>query len=252
MKTCAFGGCSNKPRGRGLCHKHFVQEREAGTLRKNWPTKLEKFRAQNPDKYSGCLESECEFLATRRGLCDLHYYKRKDEGTLPDPKHVKWFNSDGSRMSCSLSGCPREVYMGGLCRPHYSFKLSGRDPNEYEDLKACPVQDCGRTMRPSSEICKRCNQFRWRYSLSVGQVIKLNESRRCSNPGCRSENRVHLDHNHSCCPPESFPQSSKVSCGGCVRGWLCSPCNKSLGSLKEDPRRIEGLLVYLKGVSSGS
>lgn len=30
------------------------------------------------------------------------------------------------------------------------------------------------------------------------------------------------------------------------RGWLCSNCNVALGMLKDDPTRIEQLLVYLK------
>lgn len=249
MNTCAYEDCSNKPKGRGLCHKHFVQEREAGTLRKNWPTELEKFRANNPDRYPGCSESGCDLLSSRRGLCDKHYYARKEEGTLPAPLHIKWINTDGSRKTCPVSGCDRPIYMGGLCRPHYSYKMSGRDPEDYEDLKVCPSPGCGRAMRPTSQICKRCNQFRWRYSLTVEQVISLNENRVCLNPGCGSSERVHLDHDHSCCPPNKFETSHKKSCGKCVRGWLCSPCNKALGMLQENPRRIEGLLEYLESHS---
>ncbi len=33
---------------------------------------------------------------------------------------------------------------------------------------------------------------------------------------------------------------------GAFRGWLCNGCNVALGFLKDNPRRIEGLLAYLR------
>lgn len=50
----------------------------------------------------------------------------------------------------------------------------------------------------------------------------------------------HVDHDHSCCP-------GIKSCGKCVRGLLCSPCNKGIGHLRDNVLIIESALKYLRG-----
>lgn len=49
-----------------------------------------------------------------------------------------------------------------------------------------------------------------------------------------------VDHDHTCCP-------GSVSCGLCVRGFLCGQCNSAAGLLGEDPERVLALVRYLKG-----
>jgi hypothetical protein len=45
--------------------------------------------------------------------------------------------------------------------------------------------------------------------------------------------RLSVDHDHACC-------SGAVSCGKCVRGLLCKPCNRDvLGHLRDDPAAFE-------------
>lgn len=53
----------------------------------------------------------------------------------------------------------------------------------------------------------------------------------------------HVDHDHSCCP-----QPGK-SCGKCIRGLLCSNCNKMLGAY-EYMLKFNTLKTYLKPHSS--
>lgn len=52
----------------------------------------------------------------------------------------------------------------------------------------------------------------------------------CQNTGCSFVGALHCDHDHST---------------GAGRGWLCGPCNRALGLLKDDPARIQGLAAYL-------
>lgn len=47
----------------------------------------------------------------------------------------------------------------------------------------------------------------------------------------------HIDHDHSCCP-------GIKTCGKCIRGILCSRCNKSLGMLEDNPAIIYSLALY--------
>lgn len=49
-----------------------------------------------------------------------------------------------------------------------------------------------------------------------------------------------VDHDHRCCP------AKKRSCGQCIRGLLCSNCNRALGWLNDDPDLVEKAARYLR------
>ena len=48
-----------------------------------------------------------------------------------------------------------------------------------------------------------------------------------------------VDHDHSCCP-------EAASCGDCIRGFLCTPCNTGLGKLKDDTDVLRRAIDYLE------
>lgn len=50
---------------------------------------------------------------------------------------------------------------------------------------------------------------------------------------------VHVDHDHTCC-------SGQKTCGKCVRGLLCSFCNRGIGQLREDPDILQRAVLYLE------
>lgn len=47
-----------------------------------------------------------------------------------------------------------------------------------------------------------------------------------------------VDHDHTCCP-------GSVSCGRCVRGFLCGHCNRAAGDVRDDPNIARSLAEYL-------
>jgi hypothetical protein len=55
---------------------------------------------------------------------------------------------------------------------------------------------------------------------------------------CKVNEAVNIDHDHSCC-------NKRFSCGSCVRGVLCFPCNVALGILKDSTQNIKNLLEYI-------
>lgn len=147
---------------------------------------------------------------------------------------------------CEKPGCDKKVHARLMCQHHYNqwYNTERDATSDARDL--CDTPGCGRTKVANSPICKRCNQFRWRYSLSTERMVELQSNRVCGNPGCGATgSTLHLDHDHACCGPGKFSTSHKKSCGECVRGWLCRGCNMSLGALQEDPERIRGLLAYI-------
>jgi hypothetical protein len=54
---------------------------------------------------------------------------------------------------------------------------------------------------------------------------------------------AHVDHDHGCCP------GGARSCGRCIRGLMCPPCNQALGWLEAGPvdslDRCIGIAAYL-------
>lgn len=56
--------------------------------------------------------------------------------------------------------------------------------------------------------------------------------------GNNGKDRLVIDHDHTCCPGD-------YSCGSCIRGLLCSACNRALGLLKEDTNALLNAIRYL-------
>lgn len=53
-----------------------------------------------------------------------------------------------------------------------------------------------------------------------------------------------VDHDHSCC--KGLP-----TCGKCIRGVLCMPCNMAAGVMKDSIQDLEALVAYLKRAKEG-
>jgi hypothetical protein len=65
------------------------------------------------------------------------------------------------------------------------------------------------------------------------------------NPRSSEPQRLSIDHNHSCCPPDS---SHRVkSCGKCIRSFLCRECNIKLAEVESFVRTpTDAERVYLR------
>ena len=54
-----------------------------------------------------------------------------------------------------------------------------------------------------------------------------------------TQRQLCVDHDHSCC-------TGDTSCGKCIRGLLCSKCNRGLGLLQDSCKVVEKALAYLR------
>lgn len=54
--------------------------------------------------------------------------------------------------------------------------------------------------------------------------------------------RFVVEHDHSCCPGQR-------TCGSCIRGLTCHPCNRLLGQAKDDPEILIKAAAYLLSYS---
>lgn len=81
-----------------------------------------------------------------------------------------------------------------------------------------------------------------RFGITPEEYGKLYEAqgRRCAI--CRratgATKRLAVDHDHTCCP-------GPTSCGRCVRGLLCGPCNDEMAHARDDPEHFRRAIRYL-------
>jgi hypothetical protein len=81
-----------------------------------------------------------------------------------------------------------------------------------------------------------------RYNLSMDQLeaMEADQGGRCAICGDveTTKGSLSVDHDHNCCPGTG-------SCGECVRGLLCSNCNRALGLLKDSVKVLRSAIDYL-------
>ena len=223
---CIATDCERPKFEVGYCRYHYSSLMKSGDLPRR---RIKNYNCEAP----GCDEP-----ARRLRLCFKHIMQFDKRGHDPEFVFDSHKKPPQGSLPCAFESCGRPFHTRGLCRTHYvqSRKPGGR-LIEVNRGAPCPVPGCespGGYRRP---LCKSHAYYSRQYGLTDQQVAELFVNRACGNPGCRSTERLHLDHDHSCC--------EGASCGSCVRGWLCTTCNTSLGLLQESRSRILGLAEYL-------
>lgn len=170
--------------------------------------------------------------------------------------------------TCKEENCGKVVHAKGLCQPHYrqvsrrerGLKPPGpkRDPTKpYSKFRPPKARElathCGRGheyTEKNTRPCKTCGAERQRQyrpkakGLTTERVAEMLEEQNyccaiCFDPfpveGLR---RYDIDHDHICCPGER-------TCGKCVRGLLCRPCNRGLGGFRDNTKFLQSAMDYL-------
>lgn len=79
-----------------------------------------------------------------------------------------------------------------------------------------------------------------RHGLTIEEYAQMlaRQNYRCYVCNYMSDESLNIDHNHSCCP-------GPYGCRKCVRGLLCSHCNRVLGMAGDNPDTLLKLASYL-------
>jgi len=96
--------------------------------------------------------------------------------------------------------------------------------------------------------CKECKKFMGtekvlsKYGLNVISYMEMFNAQDgvcviCKKPENNGK-RLSVDHDHLCC-------LGAYSCGKCIRGLLCSRCNKTLGMVQDNPDYLNAMIEYL-------
>lgn len=115
---------------------------------------------------------------------------------------------------------PKQVYCSKSCRGKAEYLRNGKPG-------LTPI------------VMRKYNLARYGLTPERFDQIMTEQGDRCASCGTDSPpTGWHIDHDHSCCP-------GGRSCGRCVRGILCSPCNTGLGHFGDDPDRLLAAAAYL-------
>lgn len=78
-----------------------------------------------------------------------------------------------------------------------------------------------------------------RHSLSIEEYNELLSRYDGKCYVCQIAEATHIDHDHNCC------NSTRYTCGKCVRGILCRDCNLLLGNAKDRVDTLSNAVLYL-------
>lgn len=144
-------------------------------------------------------------------------------------------------------------------RPEYEFNIRARkgtdNPLRYNECAECELdrkkheRHVRVTKQREAGTYTVTQERRWeaglktRYGLNADGFYRLFETQGgvcavCGSDDPRGKNWV-VDHDHSCCP-------GKKTCGLCIRGILCSPCNSAIGMLYDSPAVLRTAANYLE------
>ncbi len=96
------------------------------------------------------------------------------------------------------------------------------------------------TDTPTKE-CNKCEEVKEYEAFYLNFLSQMSPPLDCKicktiNPGTQD---FAVDHDHARCP-------GKQSCGECVRGILCNPCNQAIGLMSDNPATLRLAAEYLE------
>jgi hypothetical protein len=214
-KLCSFPDCGRKHESHGYCASHASQLRKTGVVK---PLRVHSYRGMV------CSFEGCDRQPIGRGLCYSHYeMQRLGEPLRPvkprrEPRSTLIRDESGNKQCLNCEGWQGEG-----------------------EFYASPITSDGLGV-----TCKTC--MKWGNALRLFGVTPERYEAMLSGQGgvCAScgappspDRRMAIDHDHACCP------TAGRSCGACVRGLLCSPCNTGLGFFGDSPDRLMAAAAYL-------
>jgi hypothetical protein len=272
---CSYTNCGNPVFSRGICRKHYEQERLetaspcsfSGCDKKSYRGALcsAHYRAEQLKKHPICAVAGCENhqKTLSSGLCEKHLFRYTRHGSIEQPRNKDW----GARETHPLYG----TYHGQRRKPNGMCKEWADD--FWVFVKAVSPKPEGHTLRkynqkepigpsnwywkesiPSKDPAKwqkvwrehnpdkvKNMQLRKMYGITFDEYKTMLEGQRhkcaiCNNPETAVDAKG----------AERFMAVDHCHKSGKIRALLCAACNKSLGGFKDDPKLLRKAAEYLE------
>ena len=137
---------------------------------------------------------------------------------------------------------PERILTCQRCGTEFKKTNYGRDPRTCPD---CRNEDYESRRKPRTVTTEQ--RYAWKmvraYSITIEDRDAMADRQGhrcalCNTP--EADRRLHLDHDHACCP------ASGTSCGKCIRGLICRACNNALGLIGDDIETLQRMVKYLQ------
>lgn len=245
---CEVAGCEKPQRGRKLCAMHLARVHATGSPHKTASGRIAYGHGAK------CALEGCERPRRKRSWCESHYARWRRTGD-PGGGGPMWAEGGRPCPVCDGDTERRQRYCSDSCRmAARRAGAAGRDVNRAVQSLATPCQLCdepialgrgeGKLARVDTKFCRRCGRDSAdarrlrRYRITPTEYA---EALKRGCPICGDKpSSLHVDHDHSCCPPGTFRL-----CGECTRGLICGPCNRGIGLLRDDQSVLRRAAVYL-------
>jgi hypothetical protein len=183
------------------------------------------------------------------------------------PEEVKFTPSEIKRGRGKCSNCKKEEYRklnpAIIDSPEKVFKECTKCKLElpltefrlHKRGKFGRFSSCRNCERKSVNIKRRSNpqdrrdkNLAYFYSMSQQDYDTMLEAQEGVCAICKTlpkeGKNLCVDHDHKCCPPSEYGKAANRTCGKCVRGLLCPPCNRLLGRVESG--NIDEFYSYLE------
>lgn len=272
---CSHAKCGNPVFSRGVCRKHYEQERLAtaapcsfsGCQNKSYRGTLcaKHYREDQLKKHPICTVAGCtnHQKTLSSGLCEKHLFRYARHGTVEQPRNTDW----GARETHPLY----QVYHWQRRKPNGMCKEWSDDFWLFVDAVS-PKPD-GHTLR-KHDLTKPIGpgNWYWKESTSSKDKAKWQKTWRERNPDkikntelkkmygitLDEYNRMSAAQWHRCAICEQ--QETRVDKAGAVRfmpvdhchktgkirALLCTSCNTALGGFKDDPSLLRKAAEYIE------
>lgn len=229
---CTLCGKSYVPTAAGrriACHECKADGRYAAHQKdkyRAWAVAHEAKLSQSRPCLAGQRDVECDRPGLHQGYCPTHWKQIKAGRPLSSIEPRRKSGSSAARDDQGRKQCAR--CLAWKLEPE--FGSHGHSIDRLQSRCRACVSDAQ---------CQR----NWGMTRADVEEMALTQGG-CAICRCTADSEAvakrgwHVDHDHSCCPGES-------SCGQCIRGILCAPCNSLLGFARDDLKTLDAAAQYL-------
>lgn len=272
---CSHANCGNPVFARGICRKHYEQERLetaapcsfSGCQNKAYRGDLcaEHYRAKQKSAKPICTVAGCtnHQKTLNSGLCEKHLFRYSRHGTVEQPRNKDWGARETHPLYQAYHWQRRKP--NGMCKEWaddfwlfvdaISPKPDGHTLRKHKkDEPIGPGNWYWKESTPSKDAAKWQKAWRERNP----EKVKNTELKKMFGITLDDYRRMSEEQGHCCAicgrketsvdakGAERFMPVDHCHKTGKIRALLCSACNKALGGFKDNPDLLRKAAGYIE------